>query len=55
MLSVRLWRTGPFVRFFAGASLSILGNWFNTVAIAVLAYRLSGVLVRQIVIALGYL
>lgn len=42
MLTARLWRHGPFVRFFVGASLSIVGNWFNTVAIAVLTYRLTG-------------
>src|SRR5947199_9731 len=42
MFSLQLWRTGPFVRFFIGASLSAIGDWFNTVAIVVLTYRLSG-------------
>jgi MFS family permease len=37
-----LWRHGPFARFFIGASLSVIGDWFNTVAIVVLTYRLSG-------------
>lgn len=42
MLSIRLWRHGAFVRFFIGASLSVVGDWFNTVAIAVLTYRITG-------------
>src|SRR5205085_745872 len=42
MFSTRLWGNGPFVRFFIGASLSVIGDWFNTVAIVVLTYRLSG-------------
>ncbi len=42
MLSTRLWRHGPFVRFFIGASLSVVGDWFNTVAIALLTFRLTG-------------
>lgn len=42
MLNARLWRHGPFVRFFMGAGLSIVGDWFNTVAIAVLIYQLTG-------------
>lgn len=42
MLSMRLWRNAAFVRFFIGASLSVVGDWFNTVAIAVLTYHISG-------------
>ena len=42
MLNTRLWRHGPFLRFFIAASFSNVGNWFNTVAIAVLIYRLTG-------------
>ena len=39
---MRLWRNSRFARFFIGASLSIVGDWFNTVAITVLAYRITG-------------
>jgi MFS family permease len=42
VLSPRLWRHGPFLRFFIGASLSFVGDWLNTVAIAVVTYRLTG-------------
>jgi len=38
----RLWLNGAFTRFFIGATFSLIGNWFNNVAIAVLAYRISG-------------
>lgn len=42
MLNLRLWQNGRFVRFFLGSTISITGNWFNTVAIAVLTFRLTG-------------
>jgi len=42
MLQSRLWRHGVFFRFFVGASFSITGNWFNTVAIAVLTFQITG-------------
>lgn len=42
MFSTQLWRHGPFIRFFVGATLSDIGSWFNTVAVAVLIYRLTG-------------
>jgi len=42
MLTRQLWGHGLFVRFVLGAALSGLGTWFNTVAIAVLSYRLTG-------------
>jgi len=42
VFNIRLWRTGPFVRFFIGTTFSMIGNWFNSVAIAVLAYQISG-------------
>jgi MFS family permease len=42
LFTTRLWQHGPFVRFFVGASLSIVGTWCNTVAIAVLTYQLTG-------------
>lgn len=42
MFSTRLWRNGAFIRFFIGATLSVVGDWFNTVAIAVLTYRITG-------------
>jgi len=42
MFSTQLWRHGPFVRFFIGATLSDIGAWFNTVAVSVLIYRLTG-------------
>ncbi len=42
MFNIRLWHSGSFRRFFIGATLSLIGNWFNNVAIAILAYRISG-------------
>ncbi len=42
MLSARLWRSKLFGYFFIGATFSLIGNWFNTVAVAVLAYQISG-------------
>ncbi len=42
MFSRRLWSQGPFVRFVLGATLSVMGTWFNTVAVAVLTYHLTG-------------
>lgn len=42
MLQSRLWRHKPFVRFFIGASFSITATWFNTVAIAVLTFQITG-------------
>lgn len=42
MPETRLWRNESFLRFFIGAGLSVVGDWFNTVAIAVLTYRLTG-------------
>lgn len=42
MANLGLWRNGLFGRFFIGATFSLIGNWFNNVAITVLAYRISG-------------
>lgn len=42
MLDVRLWRHPAYVRFFLGAGLSTIGNWFSTVAVPVLLFRLTG-------------
>jgi len=42
VLNTNLWHNGSFRRFFIGTTLSLIGNWFNNVAIAVLAYRISG-------------
>ncbi len=42
MLQGRLWCRGSFIRFFVGATFSVTGSWFNTVAIAVLTFRITG-------------
>jgi len=42
LLKRNLWRNARFVRFTAGGAFSLVGNWFNTVAIAVLLFHLTG-------------
>lgn len=42
MLNIRLWKSSYFTRFCGGAAISLLGNWFLTIAVAVLIFKLTG-------------